>query len=76
MTYEIHQQQLWIKICQVVQSEPSVRKWSASQLAARLGILVGSPGFQRIQEVIAQADAYQGNLRYSGYVWNGNIGSM
>ena len=59
MSYELHQQQLWFKICQIVNGDPDVQEWPPEALADKLGIQIGSPGYQRILEVLAEADIAQ-----------------
>lgn len=61
--YEMHQGELWIRICQIVNSDPDVKEWTLEALSDKLGIPVGSPGFQRILEVLAQADLAQSQER-------------
>jgi hypothetical protein len=63
MTYEVHQRELWIRICQIVNSDPDVQEWTPEALSNKLGIPVGAPGFQRILEVLAQADFAQAQER-------------
>jgi hypothetical protein len=63
MTYEVHQRELWIRICQIANSVPDVQEWTPEALSNKLGIPVGSPGFQRILEVLAQADFAQAQER-------------
>jgi len=58
VSYRIHQQQLWIKICQIVNSDPD-RKWPPNALAEELGIPVGSGGYDRILEVLQEAQIAQ-----------------
>jgi hypothetical protein len=58
MSYEIHQQQLWVKIAQIMNADPG-RKWTSDALAEELGIPVGSSGYDRILEVLRQADITQ-----------------
>lgn len=54
--YEVHQRELRIRICQIVSSDPDVKEWTSEALSDKLGIPVGSPGFQRICEVLAQEE--------------------
>jgi len=61
--YEMHQRELWIRICQIVNGDPDVKEWTPEALSDKLGIPVGSPGFQRILEVLAQKDLEQAQER-------------
>ena len=58
MSYEIHQRELRIKICQIVNAD-ATEEWTPEKLAARLDIPVGSNGYQRILEVLAQMEREQ-----------------
>jgi hypothetical protein len=51
--YEVHQRELFERICQIRDSDPG-KKWTDEELAKELGIAVESLGFQRIREVLAQ----------------------
>ena len=61
--YEVHQRELWIRICQIVNSDSDVKEWTPGALSDKLGIPGGSPGFQRILEVLARADLAQAQER-------------
>jgi hypothetical protein len=70
MSYEIHQQQLWVKIAQIMNADRS-RKWNPEDLAEELGIPVGSSGYDRILEVLREANVSQerdGQKRPIGFV--------
>ena len=59
MPYEVHQRELWMRICQIMHNRPEVLEWTPKMLSDALGISVGSPGFERILEVLHQADLAQ-----------------
>ena len=58
MSYEIHQQELWLRICQAVNAKPNV-EWTPERIAEELSIPVGSPGYDRILEVLQEAENAQ-----------------
>jgi hypothetical protein len=62
MTHEVHQQQLWIKISQIVNAQPG-KHWDADALAVELGIEIGSAGYERILEVLQQENLKQEQAR-------------
>jgi hypothetical protein len=62
MPYDIHQQELWIQICQAVNSRPDAQ-WTLDRIAEELGIPVGSPGYDRIREVIDAVEVAQSTER-------------
>jgi hypothetical protein len=57
-SYKIHQQHLWIKICQIANSN-SDHEWTPEALAGELGVEVGSVGYNRILEVLQDAEVAQ-----------------
>jgi hypothetical protein len=53
-----HQQQLWIRIGQIMQADRT-REWTPEALAGELKIPVRSGGYQRILEVLEEASIEQ-----------------
>ena len=51
----MHQEQLWIRICQIVNGDPS-RDWTPEALAAELGMELSGDGFCLVLEVLSNAE--------------------